>query len=118
MATWENEKLEDRGNADEVEENLNSILVTHDLQDCLDDSLDLPSFVRIYGQCDEDFDYEDPPYNESLHGDNTGYVYHQQKTPIATFFLSIITITTIISRIDCYFMCIYQAHCPSVFRFF
>lgn len=98
MATWGNEKFEDRGNADEAEENLNNILVTHDLQDCLDDSLDLPSFVRIYDQCDEDFDYEDPPYNESLHGDNTGYVYHQQKTNCDFFLLSIITIINISYR--------------------
>ncbi|XP_008208581.2 uncharacterized protein LOC100113921 isoform X1 [Nasonia vitripennis] len=80
MATWGAEKYEEHGNADEIEDSFNSILVTHDLQDCLDDSLDLPSFVKIYGQS-VDFDYEkysddDPPYNESLHDDNTGYIHH------------------------------------------
>ncbi|XP_058790156.1 zinc finger protein GLI1-like isoform X2 [Phymastichus coffea] len=48
--------------------------------DCLDDSLDLPSFVKIYGQSAE-FDYEkysdeDPLYNETLHDENTGYIHH------------------------------------------
>ncbi|XP_011504203.1 PREDICTED: putative uncharacterized protein DDB_G0282499 [Ceratosolen solmsi marchali] len=80
MATWGGEKFEDHSHADDIEANLNNILVTHDLQDCLDDSLDLPSFVKIYGQSD-DFDYEkysdgDPPYNENLHDDNTGYIHH------------------------------------------
>lgn len=81
MATWGSEKFEEPENADDIEENFNNILVTHDLQDCLDDSLDLPSFVKIYGQSAE-FDYEkysdeDPPYNQTLHDDNTGYTLEE-----------------------------------------
>lgn len=74
MATWEGEKYQEIGNADDIEENFDNILVTHDLQDCLDDSLDLTSFGKVYDQNDV-FDYEkysddDAPIDEKLSNDN------------------------------------------------
>lgn len=76
MATWESDKFNSDTNVDKVEGNFDNILVTHDLQDCLDDSLDLTSFGKVY----------DPPstinyaklsddsssYMEKLRDDNTG----------------------------------------------
>ncbi|KAJ8674583.1 hypothetical protein QAD02_005845 [Eretmocerus hayati] len=76
MATWESAQFEDHG---ELEHGFDNILVTHDLQGCLDDSLDLPSFVRVYGQTG-DFDHakysDDDPQLEGLHSDSTGYIHH------------------------------------------
>ncbi|KAK1132339.1 hypothetical protein K0M31_016447 [Melipona bicolor] len=80
MATWEGEKFQEIGNADDIEENFNNILVTHDLQDCLDDSLDLTSFGKVYDQNDV-FDYEkysddDAPIDEKLSNDNASESIH------------------------------------------
>jgi len=52
MATWENDKFREDGdeNVDGIAANFDNILVTHDLQDCLDDTLDLSSFERVYEQ--------------------------------------------------------------------
>lgn len=85
MATWGASlgaaTLGRRLSAAELDDSsLGSILVSHDLQDCLDDSLDLPSFVKIYGQPAGDLDYakysdEDHPYGEALHDDGTGYIH-------------------------------------------
>lgn len=55
MATWESDKFQE--NVDEIESNFDNILVTHDLQDCLDDTLDLSSFEKVYAQSVV-FDYE------------------------------------------------------------
>ncbi|KAK9296512.1 hypothetical protein QLX08_009503 [Tetragonisca angustula] len=80
MATWEGEKFQEIGNADDIEENFDNILVTHDLQDCLDDSLDLTSFGKVYDQNDV-FDYEkysddDAPIDEKLSNDNVSESIH------------------------------------------
>lgn len=74
MATWESEKF--GGNVSSIEENFDGILVTHDLQDCLDDSLDLASFGRVYEQTPV-FDYgkysdEDVSCGVKLPDDRTG----------------------------------------------
>ncbi|XP_011336511.3 uncharacterized protein LOC105278828 isoform X2 [Ooceraea biroi] len=53
MATWESDRFREDGddeNVDGIAANFDSILVTHDLQDCLDDTLDLSSFERVYEQ--------------------------------------------------------------------
>lgn len=82
MATWENDKFQDDGNADDIDDNFDNILVTHDLQDCLDDSLDLSSFEKVYEQSgvfdyekydDDDDDARDVAINEKLSAadDNT-----------------------------------------------
>ncbi|KAG7199088.1 hypothetical protein KM043_017983 [Ampulex compressa] len=82
MATWESEKFQDDGNVDGIEGNFDNILVTHDLQDCLDDSLDLTSFGKVYGQTAV-FDYEkysddDTPNNETFNDESTtGYIHHK-----------------------------------------
>lgn len=75
MATWASERFQDYENADDIESNFDNMLVTHDLQDCLDDSLDLSSFERVYGQSNV-FDYDkysddDGAINEKLSDDNT-----------------------------------------------
>ncbi|XP_076247027.1 uncharacterized protein LOC143186999 isoform X1 [Calliopsis andreniformis] len=80
MATWEGEKFREVGNADDIEENFDNILVTHDLQDCLDDSLDLTNFSKVYEQSAV-FDYEkysedETPLDERLPNDNTGSIHH------------------------------------------
>lgn len=74
MAAWEGEKFQEIGNVDDIEENFNNILVTHDLQDCLDDSLDLTSFGKVYEESGV-FDYEkysddDAPIDEKLSNNN------------------------------------------------
>lgn len=48
MATWESDKFRVDGDGDGIVTNFDNILVTHDLQDCLDDTLDLSSFERVY----------------------------------------------------------------------
>lgn len=75
MATWEGEKFQEYENTDDIEGNFDNILVTHDLQDCLDDSLNLTNFSRVYEQ-GAIFDYEkysddDTPIDERLPSDNT-----------------------------------------------
>ncbi|XP_076183263.1 uncharacterized protein LOC143154979 isoform X2 [Ptiloglossa arizonensis] len=81
MATWEGEKFQEIENADDIEGNFDNILVTHDLQDCLDDSLDLTNFGIVYEQSAV-FDYEkysddDTPIDERLPNDNTtGSIHH------------------------------------------
>lgn len=75
MATWEGEKFQEYENTDDIKGNFDNILVTHDLQDCLDDSLDLTNFSRVYEQ-GAIFDYEkysddDTPIDERLPSDNT-----------------------------------------------
>ncbi|XP_011690097.1 PREDICTED: zinc finger protein 148 isoform X2 [Wasmannia auropunctata] len=57
MAMWESDKFQEDDNADGIGGNFDNILVTHDLQDCLDDTLDLSSFERVYEQSAV-FDYE------------------------------------------------------------
>lgn len=70
MATWECEKFTQQDvDTDEINDNFDSILVTHDLQDCLDDSLDLTNFGKIYEQsgdydCAKYSDTEDTPFIE------------------------------------------------------
>jgi hypothetical protein len=56
MATWESDKFQEE-NINGIESNFDNILVTHDLQDCLDDTLDLSSFEKVYAQSAV-FDYE------------------------------------------------------------
>ncbi|KAG6795991.1 serine/threonine-protein kinase [Apis mellifera caucasica] len=84
MATWEGEKFQEIGNADDIEENFD-ILVTHDLQDCLDDSLDITSFGKVYEQ-NTVFDYEkysddDAPIDEKLSNDNSIESIHHSISP-------------------------------------
>lgn len=57
MATWESDKFQEDEDADSIGDNFDNILVTHDLQDCLDDTLDLSSFEKVYEQRAV-FDYE------------------------------------------------------------
>lgn len=67
MAMWESDKFQEDENADGIESNFDNILVTHDLQDCLDDTLDLPCFEKVYVQSAV-FDYsdDDAVINEGL----------------------------------------------------
>ncbi|XP_039312133.1 uncharacterized protein LOC105194046 isoform X2 [Solenopsis invicta] len=58
MAMWESDKFQEDDNADGIGGNFDNILVTHDLQDCLDDTLDLSSFEKVYEQSAV-FDYSD-----------------------------------------------------------
>ncbi|XP_012225815.1 uncharacterized protein [Linepithema humile] len=81
MATWESDKFQEE-NVDGIESNFDNILVTHDLQDCLDDTLDLSSFEKVYAQSAV-FDYErysddDVAISEKLPADDntTGHNYH------------------------------------------
>lgn len=75
MATWDSERFQEDENADGIDSNFDNILVTHDLQDCLDETLDLSSFEKVYEQSAV-FDYErysddDGAINERLPDDNT-----------------------------------------------
>ncbi|XP_006625015.1 RE1-silencing transcription factor A-like isoform X1 [Apis dorsata] len=84
MATWKGEKFQEIGNADDIEENFD-ILVTHDLQDCLDDSLDITNFGKVYEQ-NTVFDYEkysddDAPIDEKLSNDNSTESIHHSISP-------------------------------------
>ncbi|XP_015591818.1 zinc finger protein 518A isoform X2 [Cephus cinctus] len=80
MATWESGKFNADGNDVGIDGNFDNILVTHDLQDCLDDSLDLSSFGIVYEQTQTvsngKFDEEDSLYTERLTDDSTGYIHH------------------------------------------
>nr|XP_012149461.1 PREDICTED: zinc finger protein 148-like [Megachile rotundata] len=85
MATWEGEKFQKIENADDIEENFDNILVTHDLQDCLDDSLDLTNFGIVY-EPSAVFDYEkysddDTPIDERLCNNNTTESIHRTASP-------------------------------------
>ena len=85
MATWEGEKFREIGNADDIVGNFDNILVTHDLQDCLDDSLDLTNFSKVYEQSAV-FDYEnysddETPIDERLPNDNTTGSTHHVVSP-------------------------------------
>ncbi|XP_023247304.1 uncharacterized protein LOC106638442 isoform X2 [Copidosoma floridanum] len=91
MATWGNEKFEEvHGSKEAAGEELALGQPQHDLQDCFDDSLDLPSFVRVLGHEQHEFllqqhsdsvndsaggapEFED---YELLHDENTGYIHH------------------------------------------
>ncbi|XP_050464701.1 uncharacterized protein LOC126858428 isoform X1 [Cataglyphis hispanica] len=83
MATWESDKFQEDEDADSIGDNFDNILVTHDLQDCLDDTLDLSSFEKVYEQRAV-FDYErysddDAAINERpipADDNTTGYIYH------------------------------------------
>ncbi|XP_024890915.1 uncharacterized protein LOC112466822 isoform X1 [Temnothorax curvispinosus] len=82
MAMWESDKFQEDDNADGIGGNFDNILVTHDLQDCLDDtSLDLSSFEKVYEQSAV-FDYgkysdDDAAINEGLPvDDNTAERIH------------------------------------------
>lgn len=75
MATWESEKFNSDTIAEKVDGNFDNILVTHDLQDCLDDSLDLSSFGKVYDQTPVSNHgklSENSSYMEKLRDDNTG----------------------------------------------
>ncbi|KYQ57630.1 Metal regulatory transcription factor 1 [Trachymyrmex zeteki] len=86
MAMWESDKFQEDENADGIEGNFDNILVTHDLQDCLDDTLDLSSFEKVYEQSAV-FDYErysddDAAINEGLPvDDNTAEHIHHTISP-------------------------------------
>ncbi|XP_053979385.1 zinc finger protein 40-like isoform X1 [Hylaeus volcanicus] len=87
MATWEGEKFQEIENADDIEGNFDNILVSHDLQDCLDDciSLDLTNFGIAYEQ-GAVFDYDkysdgDTPIDERLSNDNTTRSIHHTISP-------------------------------------
>ncbi|KYM79925.1 Metal regulatory transcription factor 1 [Atta colombica] len=86
MAMWESDKFQEDENADGIESNFDNILVTHDLQDCLDDTLDLSSFEKVYEQSAV-FDYErysddDAAINEELPvDDNTAEHIHHTINP-------------------------------------
>nr|XP_033325730.1 zinc finger protein 148-like isoform X1 [Megalopta genalis] len=85
MATWEGEKFQEYENTDDIEGNFDNILVTHDLQDCLDDSLDITNFGRVYEQ-GAVFDYEkysddDTPIDERIPSDNTTESIHHTISP-------------------------------------
>ncbi|XP_023290421.1 zinc finger E-box-binding homeobox 1 isoform X2 [Orussus abietinus] len=79
MATWESGRFREDATVDEIEGNFDDILVTHDLQDCLDDSLDLSNFGKVYEQSVA-LDYaksdDDSSYIERLRDDSTGYIHH------------------------------------------
>lgn len=75
MASWESEKFRDE-KTNVNEDVFENILVTHDLQDYFDDSLDIPSFAKVYEQS-AIFDYEKNSDEESsyvgrLPDDSTG----------------------------------------------
>ncbi|KAK0074656.1 hypothetical protein PV325_007977, partial [Microctonus aethiopoides] len=82
MAMWESEKFNDGINANNIDDNFDGILVTHDLQDCLDDSLDLSSFEKVYEQSstikfdNEKYTNEETSYITKLVDDSTGYIHH------------------------------------------
>ncbi|XP_035736761.1 uncharacterized protein LOC118448082 isoform X1 [Vespa mandarinia] len=81
MATWESENVNDGENADGINDNFNDIIVAADLQDYLDDSLDLPSFRKVYEQTDvfEHEKHSDDEYvnNERLSNNNsTSHIHH------------------------------------------
>ncbi|KAL2726597.1 zinc finger protein 281-like isoform X3 [Vespula squamosa] len=81
MATWESENVNDNENADGINDNFNDIIVAADLQDYLDDSLDLPSFRKVYEQTDvfEHEKHSDDEYinNERLSNNNsTSHIHH------------------------------------------
>ncbi|KAL6260618.1 hypothetical protein P5V15_008138 [Pogonomyrmex californicus] len=88
MAMWESDKFQENENADSIGENFDNILVTHDLQDCLDDTLDLSSFEKVYEQSVV-FDYEkysddDVAINERLPADdNTAEHIHHTVSEIS-----------------------------------
>lgn len=79
MATWECSIFNDDVNSDILDDNLDDILVDHDLQDCLDDSLDLSNFDHTYEQS-LGLDYsekfiDDGTFSPKFNDDNiTGYV--------------------------------------------
>ncbi|KAM0735931.1 Metal regulatory transcription factor 1 [Formica fusca] len=83
MATWESDKFQEDEDADSIGDNFDNILVTHDLQDCLDDTLDLSSFEKVYEQSAV-FDYErysddDAAINERpipADDNTTGHIQH------------------------------------------
>ncbi|XP_017876730.1 zinc finger protein 148-like [Ceratina calcarata] len=85
MATWEGEKFREIENADNIEGNFDNILVTHDLQDCLDDSLDLTSFGKVYEQSAvfnyENYSDDNTLIDERLSNDNTTESTHQIISP-------------------------------------
>lgn len=76
MATWESERFQEDENANGIGGNFDNILVTHDLQDCLDDTLDLSSFEKVYEQSavfdySEKYSDDDVGISERLLDDNT-----------------------------------------------
>ncbi|KAF7994480.1 hypothetical protein HCN44_003952 [Aphidius gifuensis] len=81
MATWECSIFNDDVNSDILDDNLDDILVDHDLQDCLDDSLDLSNFDHTYEQS-LGLDYsekfiDDGTFSPKFNDDNiTGYIHH------------------------------------------
>ncbi|XP_043468057.1 probable serine/threonine-protein kinase DDB_G0282963 [Leptopilina heterotoma] len=79
MALWESEKFRDN-KTNENEDTFENILVSHDLQDYFDNSLDIPSFDKVY-ESSAIFDYEknsdeESSYVERLPDDSTGYIHH------------------------------------------
>lgn len=74
MATWESDKFREHENVDGIASSFDNILVTHDLQDCLDDTLDLSSFEKVYEQSAFNYDKysdDDVAINERLLDNNT-----------------------------------------------
>ncbi|XP_074102300.1 uncharacterized protein LOC141529584 isoform X1 [Cotesia typhae] len=83
MATWESDKFSDHLNSVGIDNNFDGILITHDLQDCLDDSLDLANFDKVYDQSvielnnqNDKFNDEDASYISKLPDDSSGYIHH------------------------------------------
>ncbi|KAG8037839.1 hypothetical protein G9C98_006050 [Cotesia typhae] len=79
MATWESDKFSDHLNSVGIDNNFDGILITHDLQDCLDDSLDLANFDKVYDQSvielnnqNDKFNDEDASYISKLPDDSSG----------------------------------------------
>ncbi|XP_057324922.1 integrator complex subunit 1 homolog [Microplitis mediator] len=82
MATWESDKFSDHLNSVSIDNNFDGVLITHDLQDCLDDSLDLSNFDKVYDQSVISFNNDNEKYNEDasyiskLSDDSSGYIHH------------------------------------------
>ncbi|CAG5108372.1 Similar to Mtf1: Metal regulatory transcription factor 1 (Mus musculus) [Cotesia congregata] len=79
MATWESDKFSDHLNSVGIDNNFDGILITHDLQDCLDDSLDLTNFDKVYDQSvielnnqNDKFNDEDASYISKHPDDSSG----------------------------------------------
>lgn len=66
MAMWESDKFQEDEDADGIGDSLDRLLGTHDLQDCLDNTLDLTGF-EVYEQStvfDEKYSDDEAAINE------------------------------------------------------
>ncbi|XP_028048536.1 uncharacterized protein LOC105837679 isoform X2 [Monomorium pharaonis] len=81
MAMWESDKFREDENTDSIGGNFDNILVTPDLQDYLDDTLDLSTFEKVYEQSAV-FDYsdDDAVINEGLPVDDNTTTEHIHNT--------------------------------------